>query len=49
MSLFFKAIYNSQQLLIISGVIPFYKLEFSKLKYNKILVFFGIIKAVNLL
>jgi hypothetical protein len=48
-SLFFKAIYNSQQLLIISGVIPFYRLEFSRLKYNRILVLFGTIKAVNLL
>jgi hypothetical protein len=49
MSLFFKAIYNSQQLLIISSVIPLYKLEFSKPKYNKILLFLNIIKTINLL
>jgi hypothetical protein len=48
-SLFLKAIYNSQQLLIISSVISLYKLEFSRPKYNKILVVLGIIKAVNLL
>jgi hypothetical protein len=48
-SLFLKAIYNNQQLLIISDVIPLYKLEFSKLKYNKMLVLLSIIKAANLL
>jgi hypothetical protein len=47
--LFLKAIYNSQQLLIISSVIPLYRLEFSKPKYNRMLVLFGTIKAANLL
>jgi hypothetical protein len=49
MSLFLKAIYNSQQLLIISNIIPFYRLEFFRPKYNKILVVLSIIKAANLL
>jgi hypothetical protein len=49
MSLFLKAIYNSQQLLIISSIIPLCKLEFSRPKYNKILVVLGTIKTANLL
>jgi hypothetical protein len=49
MSLFLKAIYNNQQLLIINSVILLCRLEFSKPKYNKILVVLDIIKAANLL
>jgi hypothetical protein len=49
MSLFLKAIYNNQQLLIINDIIPLYRLKFSRPKYNKIPVFLSIIKGINLL